>query len=690
MTDTNRPSIETLTINTIRTLAMDAVQAANSGHPGTPMALAPVAYRLWQKRLRFDPDAPNWAARDRFVLSCGHASMLLYAILHLAQVKQLDEAGEPTGELAVPLEHIKNFRQWGSRCPGHPERHLTSGVETTTGPLGQGVANAVGMAIAQRWLSARLDRPGYRLFDYNTYALCSDGDLMEGVASEAASLAGHLRLSNLCWIYDDNHITIDGDTSLTFSENVAQRFQSYGWHVTRVSDANDLQQLDAAFEAFDQTDDRPTLIIVRSHIAWGAPTKQDTPAAHGAPLGEDEIRRTKAFYGWPEDAKFLVPPEAVEHFHGALAQRGGKLREQWQQQWEAFQREYPEEAGMWQMMSRGELPDGWDADLPEYGADEKGDATRNTGGKALNAVAARIPWIIGGSADLAASTKTTLKFEGAGDFSADNPAGRNLHFGIREHAMAAIVNGLSLSGLRAYGSTFLVFSDYCRPSIRLAALMEIPSTFVFTHDSIGVGEDGPTHQPVEHLASLRAIPRLVVIRPGDANEASQAWRAIMQIDDRPVALVLTRQKLPTLDRKKFAPADGLHKGAYVLADAPNGKPPALILLASGSELSLAVEAWQTLCQQGVAARVVSMPSWELFEQQDDAYRAEVLPGEVTARVAIEAGVDQGWEKYVGSHGRVVGVNRFGASAPYNVIYEHYGLTADNLVRVCQEVLGSAP
>jgi len=675
---TQASTIEQQTINTIRTLAMDAVEAAASGHPGTPMALAPVAYRLWSNQLRFDPESPDWPARDRFVLSCGHASMLLYALLHLAGVKQLDDQGRDTGKPAVSLEDIKNFRQWGSRCPGHPESHLTSGVETTTGPLGQGIANSVGMAVSQSWLAATLNRPGFSLFDYNTYAICSDGDLMEGIGSEAASLAGHLKLANLCWIYDDNHITIDGETRLSFSEDVGRRFEAYGWHVARVDDANDLNQIDAALAQFAHTTDRPTLIIVRSHIAWGAPHKQDTSAAHGAPLGEDEIRRTKAFYGWPEEAKFLVPEGVAAHLHGAMVQRGGQLHAAWNRMFEDYHRQHPEPADMWRMIQRAQLPDGWDAELPVFPADAQGDATRNSGGKALNALARRVPWLLGGSADLAASNKTTLKFESAGDFSAENRAGRNLHFGIREHAMAAIVNGMTLSRLRAFGATFLVFSDYCRPALRMAALMRIPSIFVFTHDSIGVGEDGPTHQPVEHLAALRAIPNMLVIRPGDANEASQAWRAILELRDRPACLILTRQNLPTLDRQKYAAAAGLRRGGYVLADAASGRPE-VILIGTGSERSLVVEAGEKLAAEGIAARIVSMPCCELFDEQPAEYQAEVLPPDVGARVAVEAGISQGWDKYLGVNGRFVGVNRFGASAPYKVLFERYGLTVEHIV-----------
>lgn len=684
-------SIEQLSINTIRTLAMDAVQKANSGHPGAPMALAPVAYQLWNHTLRFDPAVPNWPGRDRFVLSCGHASMLLYALLHLSGVRQLDAAGRPTDEPAVSLEEIKNFRQWQSRCPGHPEYGLTSGVETTSGPLGQGIGNSVGMAIAGRWLAAHFNRAGFELFGYNIYALASDGDLMEGVGAEAASLAGHLELANLCWIYDDNHITIEGSTSLAFSEEVDQRFTGYGWHVQRVDDANDLAALSRALDAFHQTQDRPTLICVRSHIAWGAPNKQDTAAAHGSPLGADEVRLTKAGYGWPEDAEFLVPEEVVEHFRGGIGERGRCLREAWDKMFADYAGKHPELAQRWRRMEKGELPDGWDADLPQFEPDAKGVASRNAGGKVMSAIGRNVPWLMGGSADLAPSTKTTLTFEGAGEFEATNFAGRNLHFGIREHAMAAALNGMALSHLRPYGSTFLVFSDYCRPAKRLSALMELPVIYVYTHDSIGVGEDGPTHQPVEHLAALRAIPGMITIRPADANEVVEAWRAIMSIGDRPVSLVLTRQNLPTLDRSRYAPAAGLARGAYVLAETP-GRKPQVILIGTGSEVSLCIEAYEQLTAAGLAVRVVSMPSWELFDEQDADYRDSVIPPEVTARVAVEAGIAQGWQKYLGSGGRFVGIERFGASAPYQVILREYGLTVQRVVEeaktALQETTGS--
>jgi transketolase len=677
------PAIETLAINTIRTLAMDAVEQARSGHPGTPMALAPVAYTLWHDVLRYDPQHPLWPARDRFVLSCGHASMLLYAVLHLAEVAQYDHEGRPTGELAVTLEQLKRFRQLGSRTPGHPESRDTSGVETTTGPLGQGCGNSVGMAIAQRWLAARFHRPGFELFDYNIYVLCSDGDLMEGVGAEAASLAGHLRLANLCWIYDDNRITIEGETSLAFSEDVATRFRGLGWHTIRVDDANDLQALRDALAEFRQTRDRPTLIVVRSHIAWGAPTKQDTHEAHGAPLGEDEVRRTKAVYGWPEDATFLVPAEVVEHFRASVGQRGAELYAAWQNRWAEYRRRFPDLAQQWEQMQQGALPEGWDRGLPEFPPDAKGMATRASSGKVLNSVARNIPWMIGGSADLAPSNNTLLTYEGASSFAADNPGGCNLHFGVREHAMGAALNGMALSRLRPYGGTFLVFSDYHRPAVRLAALMHLPVLFIYTHDSIGLGEDGPTHQPVEHLAALRAIPNLLVLRPGDANEVAAAYRVLLRQTDRPTALVLSRQNVPTLDRTRYAPADGLARGAYVLASAAQ---PRVVLIGTGSEVSLCVAAYEQLQAEGIAARVVSMPSWELFEEQDEAYRRAVLPPDVSARVVVEAGVQQGWERYLGPQGVFVGLKTFGVSAPLRDVMEHFGLTPQRVVQAARSLL----
>ncbi len=678
-------SIEQLAINTIRTLSMDAVEAAKSGHPGTPMALAPVGYVVFNDFLRFDPSRPLWINRDRFVLSCGHASMLIYSLLHLAQVEQVDEHGRPTGELAVPLEHIRQFRQLLSRCPGHPEYRHTSGVEVTTGPLGQGVATSVGMAIAGKWLAARYNRPGYDLFDYGIYVLCSDGDLMEGVSSEAASLAGHLKLGNLCWIYDDNKITIEGHTDLAFSEDVAGRFRAYGWRVLQVDDVNDLATLRAAIKEFDPAGSQPTLIIVKSIIAYGAPNKQNTHEAHGAPLGEEEIRLAKQFYGWPVDEKFRVPAEVVEHFRQGIGARGRKLREQWEKKFAEYEKQYPQEAEDIRRILNGELPDGWDSEIPSFPADAKGLATRASSGKVLNAVAKRIPWMIGGSADLAPSNNTLLTFPDAGHFSAENYAGRNLHFGIREHAMGAVANGLALCGLRPYAGTFFVFSDYMRPAIRLAALMELPVLYIFTHDSIGVGEDGPTHQPVEHLAALRAIPGLIVIRPADANEVAEAYRLALQVRRNPVALVLTRQNLPTIDRTQYAAASGLRCGAYILADADNGKPD-VILIGTGSEVSVCLAARELLAAQGIAARVVSMPSWELFENQPEEYRHSVLPPEITARVAVEAGVGLGWERYIGPQGAFVGMRSFGASAPAGVLMKYFGITAENVAHVARNLI----
>jgi transketolase len=685
---TTEISTEQLSINTIRTLAMDAVEAANSGHPGTPMALAPVAYTLWNQLLRYDPEDPSWPARDRFVLSCGHASMLLYAVLHLARVKKLGPDGRPTDELAVPLEEIKRFRQLHSHTPGHPEHFETSGVETTTGPLGQGLGNSVGMAIAQRWLAAHFNRPDFELFDYNIYAMCSDGDMMEGLSHEAASLAGHLKLSNLCWIYDDNHITIEGHTELAFDENVGTRFKGYGWNVIHVPDANDVPAIAKALKRFQRTSTGPTLVIVRSHIAWGAPHKQDTNSAHGSPLGAEEIRLTKAVYGWPEDAKFLVPDDVPADFAKNLGARGRKLHKAWSKKFDAYEKQYPELAGEWRQMAARELPAGWEDAIPTFPADAKGMGSRISSGKVLNAVAGKIPWLIGGAADLAPSTMTNLTFDGAGSFEAGNYGGRNFHFGIREHGMAAALNGMAVSMVRPYGSTFFVFTDYLRPSLRLSAIMCLPVLYVLTHDSIGVGEDGPTHEPIEHLASLRAIPQLITIRPGDANEVAEAYRTLLKITDRPVALILSRQNLPTLDRAKYAPAAGVARGAYVLADAEGGQPRVL-LLGTGSELSLCVEAYERLKQEGIAARVVSMPSWELFEAQDEAYRDSVLPPSVTARVAVEAGCPQGWDKYIGPRGRFVGMHGYGASAPGAALFKEFGITTDHVVSSAKAALENA-
>jgi transketolase len=670
-------------VNTIRTLAMDAVQTANSGHPGTPMAMAPVIYTLWQRFLRFDPEDPIWPNRDRFVLSAGHASTLLYAAIHLARIKAVNPAYETLGTEAVTLDDIRNFRQLDSKAAGHPEYRWTGGVEATTGPLGTGAATTVGMAIAQRWMAGYFNRPQFSMFDYDTYALCGDGDLMEGVCAEAASLAGHLKLSKLCWVYDNNRITIEGYTDLAFSEDVATRFIGYGWNVTRVGDANDLQMMARAFDTFQREQNRPTLIIVDSHIGYGAPTKQGTPEAHGEPLGPDEVRAAKRFYGWPEDEQFLVPDGVYERFAELLGKRGRERRDAWMEAFEGYQKAFPELADQMFKMQHRRLPDGWDADIPEFQPDPKGKATRETSGQVLNAVAKNVPWLVGGSADLAPSTKTRITGDGAGDFGPVD-SGRNLHFGIREFASGAVANGLSLCKIRSYWSTFLIFSDFARGAIRLSALMEIPVIHIFTHDSIGVGEDGPTHQPVEQLASLRAIPGLMVMRPGDANEVAEAWRVIMQLRHDPVALVLSRQALPTLDRSVYAPASGVAKGAYVLADAEPGATPEVILMATGSEVGLAVSAFEQLKGEGVKARVVSMPCWELFEQQSDEYKEEVLPRAVRARVAIEQAATFGWERYAGIDGEVVGMGTFGHSAPLKALLTKYGFTPDAVVRLARE------
>jgi transketolase len=675
-----------LCINTIRTLSMDAVQQANSGHPGAPMAMAPVVYCLWQRFLRFDPDHPIWPNRDRFVLSVGHASMLLYSMLHLTGVKAVNPKYETLGHLSVTLEDIKRFRQLESKCPGHPEYRWTSGVETTTGPLGQGLATSVGMAIAARWFASTFNRPGYELFDYDVYALCGDGCMMEGISGEGASLAGHLKLANLCWIYDNNRITIEGNTALAYSDDVATRFMGYGWNVTRVGDANDLELLERAFRTFKNEKERPTLIIVDSHIAYGAPNKQDTSAAHGEPLGEQEVRLTKRHYGWPEEAKFLVPDGVREHFQAGMGARGQALRDAWMAGFDEYKKQYPELADLGYRMLRRELPAGWDRELPTFAADPKGIATRDASGQALNALAKNVPWLLGGSADLGPSCKTRLTFEGAGEFSAENFGGRNLHFGIREHAMGAILNGLSLSKIRPFGSGFLIFSDYGRAAIRLSALMEIPVIHIFTHDSIGVGEDGPTHQPVEHLASLRAIPGLVTLRPGDANEVVEAYRYIMQLHHQAAVLVLSRQAMPILDRSQYAPASGVARGAYVLADSPGGNPE-VILIASGSEVSLAVHAHEKLVTEGIRSRVVSMPSWEIFDHQSQDYRDSVLPPSVKARVAVEQGSTFGWERYVGLSGRIIGMKTFGASAPLKELQRKFGFEPERVAAAARELLG---
>ena len=684
-----RRTIDETCINTIRTLSMDAVQAANSGHPGTPMALAPVGYYLWQYVLRFDPADPVWPNRDRFVLSAGHASMLLYSLLHLTGVKAVSKDYEPIGEPSVPLDSIKKFRQLHSHCPGHPEYRLTSGVETTTGPLGQGAANSVGMALAGRWEAAHYNQPGFDdLIDFNVYAVCGDGDMMEGVTSEAASLAAHWKLSNLCWIYDNNHISIEGSTRLAFTEDVGARFLGYGWNVLHVADANDVEALAQAFDGFLATTDRPTLIVVTSVIGFGAPHKAGTKEAHGEPLGPDEVKLAKKSYGWPEDAQFLVPDGVYDHFQQGIGTRGKALRVAWFDKVAKYQAAHPDLADQLYKIQHRQLPDGWDQDLPIFPASPKGEATRISNGKVLNAVAKSVPWLLGGSADLAPSTKTLLTFEGAGNLQADNYGGRNMHFGVREHAMGAIMNGMALVKLRAYGAGFLIFSDYGRAPIRLAAIMEVPVIYIFTHDSIGVGEDGPTHQPIEQLPSLRAVPGLIVIRPGDANEVVEAWRTLLPFTHKPTVLVLSRQDLPTLDRTKYAPAAGLARGAYVLADAPGGAPE-VILIGTGSEVSLCVEAYEQLTAEGIKARVVSMPCWELFEDQDEAYRDSVLPPAVIARVSVEQAATFGWERYVGLTGKAIGMKSFGASAPLKDLLKEFGFNTDNVVKAAREQIQKA-
>ena len=682
----SQQDMDQLSINTIRTLAIDAVQQANSGHPGAPMGLAPVVYALWQNHLKYDPSDPTWPNRDRFVLSAGHASMLLYATLHLARVKEASKDGTVSDALAVSMEEIKRFRQIGSKTPGHPESHLTTGVETTTGPLGQGAGNSVGMAIASKWLGENYNKPGFDIFNFNVYTVCGDGDLMEGVASEAASLAGHLKLSNLCWIYDNNRVTLDGPAEWSFSEDVMTRFVGYGWNVTRVSDANDLQMLGRAYDVFHHTKDRPTLIVVDSHIGYGSPHKQDSYEAHGEPLGEAEVKLAKKNYGWPEDAKFLVPDGVYDQFKNGIGKRGAEAHVSWNAKFAEYKKQFPQFADQIEHMLAGRLPDGWDKNLPVFPADPKGMATRESSGKTLNALATNIPWLLGGSADLAKSNKTNLTFEGAGDLYPNAYRGRNVHFGVREHAMGAAVNGMTLSKLRAFSATFFNFSDYMRPSMRLGALMEIPALYIFTHDSIGVGEDGPTHQPVEQVAAFRAMPNMLVLRPGDANEVVEAYKVILQHTHGPSTLVLTRQAMPTLDRAKFASAAGVAKGAYVVADAPGGKPDA-ILMASGSELGLCIAAYEKLAAEGVKVRVVSMPSWELFEKQDAAYKENVFPANVTARVSVEMQSVLGWERYTGPTGKIIGMRSFGASAPLKDLLKKFGFEADNVVAAVKEVLG---
>ena len=687
-TPTTDTDLDQLSVNTIRTLSIDAVQQAKSGHPGTPMALAPLVYTLWNRVMRFDPQDPIWPNRDRFVLSNGHASMLLWSVLHLTGTRAVNAEYERLGQPSVSLEDIRRFRQIGSKAPGHPEYHWVSGVETTTGPLGQGAATSVGMAIARKWLAARYNRPGFAIFDYDIYVVCGDGCLMEGVGSEAASLAGHLGLDNLCWVYDNNHITIEGQTSLAFTEDVAARFLGYGWNVLRVGDANDLDRIEQALGVFRETKGRPTLIILDSHIGYGSPHRHDTAAAHGEPLGDEEVRLTKRSYGWPEDAQFLVPDGVRERFAAGVGARGAAARSRWTVLFASYRSAYPELAREIDQMQRRDLPAGWDRNLPVFPADAKGVAGRDASGKVLNVLAQNIPWFLGGSADLGPSNKTTLTYEGAGSFQAGNPGGKNLHFGIREHAMAAAVNGLSLSKLRAFGATFFIFSDYARPAIRLSALMELPTLFVFTHDAMGDGEDGPTHQPVEHLASLRAIPGLVTLRPGDANEVVEAYRYLMQLRHQPAVLALSRQPLPTLDRRIYAPAAGVARGAYVLADPPGGNPE-VILIASGSELSLAMEAHGKLLAADIRSRVVSMPSWEIFEQQTQEYRDSVLPPGVKARVAVEQASTFGWERYVGTSGVVIGMKTFGASAPLKELQRKFGFEPERVVAAAKALLGRA-
>ncbi len=683
---TSGTQLDQLCINTIRTLSIDAVQKANSGHPGAPMGLAPVAYCLWQQFLRYDPEDPIWPNRDRFVLSNGHASMLLYSLIHLAGVREVTPEGKILSTPALSLDEIKNFRQLGSKTPGHPEYGLTSGVETTTGPLGQGVANSVGVAIAERWLATYFNRPEFELFNYNVWAICGDGDMMEGISSEAASVAGHLKLSNLCWIYDSNHITIEGDTDLAFDENVAARFASYGWDVQHVRDANDLAALANAYTHALNVKDRPKLIIVNSHIGYGSPHRQDTREAHGEALGEEEVKLTKRFYGWPEDAKFLVPDGVRENFRDVMGKRGQQLHGEWNALFAKYSTQYPDLAAQFARMQDRQPADGWEKDLPSFAADAKGLATRDSSGKVLNAIAKNHPWLMGGSADLYPSTKTRLTFEGAGDFEANHYNARNFHFGIREHVMGAIVNGMALSKIRAYGSTFLIFSDYMKMPIRLSAIMEVPSIWIFTHDSIGVGEDGPTHQPIEQLITLRAVPGLITFRPADANEVVEAWKVIMKQQKDPVALILTRQALPTFDRSKYASAAGVARGAYILAEAVGGKPQ-VILMATGSEVYLCIDAYEKLKGEGIRARVVSMPSWDLFEHQDQNYRDQVLPPDVSARIAVEMASTFGWAQYAGAKGRIIGMHTFGASAPLKDLQKKFGFTSEAILQAAHELLG---
>ena len=674
--------MDQLCINTIRTLAIDAIQKAKSGHPGTPMGMAPVAYGLWQKRLNFDPADPIWPNRDRFILSAGHASMLLYALLHLTKTQAVDAEYQKLGHASVTLDDIKTFRQLDSACPGHPEYHLTSGVEATTGPLGQGVSMSVGLAIAERWLGAHFNRPELEVVDWRTYALCGDGCMMEGISGEAASLAGHLKLEKLCWIYDSNRVSIEGHTEIAFTEDVATRFLGYGWNVQHVRDANDEKEVLGAFDLAAQERGRPTLIIIESHIGYGAPHKQDFPEAHGEPLGEEEVRDTKRFYGWPADAQFLVPDGVYQHFADGIGQRGAAKHAQWRTLFARYRDSYPEFAAQFEAMQARELPAGWDHAIPNFPADQKGIASRDSSGQVENAIAQHLPWLMGGAADLSPSTKTRLTFTEAGDFQPDNHGGRNLHFGVREHAMGAALNGMALAKLRPFGSGFLIFSDYMRNPIRLSAIMQLPVLFIFTHDLIGVGEDGPTHQPVEQLAGLRAVPGLITLRPGDANEVAESWRIVLRLKHQPACLILSRQPLPTLDRGRFAPAAGVARGAYVLSDL--GGAPKVILIGTGSEVSLCVSAAEQLAAEGIPTRVVSMPSWELFEQQDEAYQEQVLPQAIAARVAVEQAATLGWARYVGRRGAVVGMHTFGASAPLKGLLTKFGFTPDHVVTIAKE------
>ncbi len=680
--------IDLLSINTIRTLSIDAVQKANSGHPGAPMGMAPVAYTLWQDYLRYDPSHPHWPNRDRFILSAGHASMLLYSMLHLTKVQAADKDGKPLNRPAVSMDDVKSFRQAGSVTPGHPEYGHTTGVEATTGPLGQGVSMSVGMAIAEKWLATRYNQPGHTIIDYNIYAMCSDGEMMEGVASEAASLAGHLKLDNLCWLYDANNVTLDGPASWTFSENVATRFLAYGWNVVHVQDGNNVSAIKAALEAFLLERSRPTMIVVDTHIGYGSPNKQDSNKSHGEPLGAEEVKLTKRNYGWPEDAQFLVPDGVYENFENHVGKRGSTLRAKWEEMFSAYKSAQPDLGAQFEAMDHRITPAEAAKAIPEFPADAKGVASRDSSGKVENAVAPHYPWLLGGSADLDGSTKTRQVFEGSTAFTETNRIGRNLHFGVREHAMGAIANGMALSKIRPYASTFLIFSDYLRPTLRLSALMELPTIWIFTHDSISVGEDGPTHQPVEQIASLRAIPGLNTFRPGDANEVGEAWRVILDLKNEPSCLVLSRQPLPTIDRQKFASAAGTAKGAYVLADPADGVKPEVILIGTGSELGLVVEAYETLAKEGVPARVVSMPSWNLFEKQDQAYQDEVFPAEISARVAVEQGVVMGWDRYVGRLGAIVGMHSFGASAPMKALATKFGFTPDKIVELAKQQIAN--